>query len=354
MIKNISVIEGDGIGPEVIKQTIKVLNSIARKYGHEFHYKYILAGSEAIKKLGDPMPKETIDSCLKTDAVLFGCIGDPKYDHNPRGMRPEDGLLKLRKKMNLYCNIRPIVIYPKLLDKSPIKKEFLNQVDFIIYRELTGGIYFGKKGRYKNEEKAYDYCIYSKSEIERIGEMAFKAAIYRKKKVTLVDKANVLETSRLWREVIKKISLDYPDILLDFLYIDNASMQIIMNPNRFDIILTDNMFGDIISDESSVLTSSLGLLPSASIGYDKSMFEPIHGSYPKAKGKNIANPLGSILSGSMMLEYFGMHQEKKLLEEAVKSSLEKEVSTLDIMSDSKSSSSTEEVGDYIDRYITNQ
>jgi 3-isopropylmalate dehydrogenase len=352
MIKIISVIEGDGIGPEVMKETIKVLDSIAIKYGHSFRYRNVLAGAKAIEKLGDPMPEKTIDSCLKSDAVLFGCIGDPKYDHNPIGMRPEDGLLKLRKRMNVYCNIRPIVIFPKL-NKSPIKKEFLNEVDFIIYRELTGGIYFGKKGRSKNEEEAYDYCIYSKREIERIGEMAFKAAVLRKNKVTLVDKANVLETSRLWREVIKNISLDYPNVNLDFLYIDNAAMQIIMNPKKFDIILTDNMFGDILSDESSVLTSSLGLLPSASIGNGKSMFEPIHGSYPKARGKNIANPLGCILSGSMMLEYFGMYKEKNLLEEAVKSSIEKKVCTPDII-DSKLSFSTEVVGDYIAQYITNQ
>ncbi|WP_341657389.1 3-isopropylmalate dehydrogenase [Blattabacterium cuenoti] len=352
MIKNISVIKGDGIGPEVIKQTIKVLNSIAIKYGHDFRYKNTLAGSKAIEKFGNPMPEETINNCLKSDAVLFGCIGDQKYDHNPIGMRPEDGLLKLRKKMNLYCNIRPIFVFPKL-DKSPIKKELLNEVDFIIYRELTGGIYFGKKGRCKNGERAYDYCIYSKEEIEKIGEKAFKAALLRKKKVTLVDKANVLETSRLWREVIKKISLDYPDIDLDFLYIDNASMQIIMNPKRFDIILTDNMFGDILSDESSVLTGSLGLLPSASIGDYKSMFEPIHGSYPQAKGKNIANPLGCILSGSMMLEYFGMHKEKNLLDEAVKNSIDKKICTPDII-DSKLYSSTEEVGNYITNYIINQ
>ncbi|WP_185871605.1 3-isopropylmalate dehydrogenase [Blattabacterium cuenoti] len=352
MIKNISVIEGDGIGPEVIRQTIKVLNSISIKYGHDFRYKNILAGSKAIEKFSDPMPEETIDHCLKSDAVLFGSIGDPKYDHNPIGMRPEDGLLKLRKKMNLYCNIRPIIVFPKL-DKSPIKKELLKEVNFIIYRELTGGIYFGKKGRCKNGNKAYDHCVYSKKEIERIGEKAFKAAFSRKKKVTLVDKANVLETSRLWREVIKEISLDYPDICLDFLYIDNASMQIIMNPKKFDIILTDNMFGDILSDESSVLTGSLGLLPSASTGGDKIMFEPIHGSYPQAKGKNIANPIGCILSASMMLEHFGMYKEKNHLEKAVQNSIEKKICTPDII-DYKLSSTTEEVGDYIEKYILYQ
>ncbi|WP_185868988.1 3-isopropylmalate dehydrogenase [Blattabacterium cuenoti] len=352
MKKNIAVIEGDGIGPEIMKQTIKVLNSITRKYNHDFHYQNVLAGSLAIEKVGDPMPEETIDICLKSDAVLFGCVGDPKYDHNSIGMRPEDGLLKLRKKMNLYCNIRPIIVYSQI-DKSPIKKELLNGVNFIIYRELTGGIYFGEKGRSKNGEKAYDYCVYSKKEIEKIGRMAFQSALLRKNKVTLVDKANVLETSRLWREVIQKIALDYPDVNLDFLYIDNAAMQIIMNPKIFDIILTDNMFGDILSDEASVITSSLGLLPSASIGNKKSMFEPVHGSYPQAKGKNIANPLGCILSASMMLEHFEMHEEKSILEKAVKKSIEDQVCTSDII-DSKFSSTTEEVGSFIEKYIQNQ
>ncbi|WP_185861229.1 3-isopropylmalate dehydrogenase [Blattabacterium cuenoti] len=352
MIKNISVIEGDGIGPEIIQQTIKVLNSVAIKYDHDFRYQNVLAGSKAIDQLGNPMPEETINNCLKSDAILFSCVGDPKHDHNPRGMRPEDGLLKLRKKMDLYCNIRPIIVFPKL-NKSPIKKKLLKKVDFIIYRELTSGIYFGKKGRSENGEIAYDYCIYSKKEIERIGEMAFQAAMNRKKKVTLVDKANVLETSRLWREIIQKISLDYPNVNLDFLYIDNAAVQIIMNPEKFDIILTDNMFGDILSDESCVLTSSLGLLPSASIGKYQAMFEPIHGSYPQAKGKNIANPLGCILSASMMLEYFGMHKEKNILEAAVKNSIENKVCTQDIVN-IESSYTTEEVGNYIEKYILNQ
>ncbi|WP_185876788.1 3-isopropylmalate dehydrogenase [Blattabacterium cuenoti] len=353
MKKNISIIEGDGIGPEIMKQTIKILRTITNKYDHDFHYKKAIAGSMAIEKFGNPMPEETINSCLNSDAILFGCVGDPKHDNNPIGMRPEDGLLELRKKMNLYCNIRPIIVYSKI-NKSPIKKEILNGVDFIIYRELTGGIYFGKKGRSENGEKAYDHCIYSKKEIERIGKMAFEAALSRKKKVTVVDKANVLETSKLWREVIKKMGVDYPDIDLDFLYIDNAAMQIIMNPKKFDIVLTDNMFGDILSDEASVITSSLGLLPSASIGENKrSMFEPVHGSYPQAKGKNIANPLGCILSASMMLGYFEMYKEKNLLEEAVKKSIENKICTPDII-DSHSSSTTEEVGSYISQYIQNQ
>ncbi|WP_185851533.1 3-isopropylmalate dehydrogenase [Blattabacterium cuenoti] len=353
MKKNVVVIEGDGIGPEVIKQAIKVLNSIEEKFSHNFLYKKMIAGSKAIEMFGDPMPKETIDSCLKSDAVLFGSIGNSKYDHYPRGMRPEDGLLKLRKKMGLYCNIRPIITYSEIINKSPIKKERLENVNFLIFRELTGGIYFGKKGRSQNKEEAYDYCIYSKKEIEKIGKIAFQAALSRKKKISLVDKANVLETSRLWREVIKEMSLNYPNVDLEFLYIDNAAMQIIMNPKKFDIILTDNMFGDILSDEASVITSSLGLLPSASIGVNnKSLFEPVHGSYPQAEGKNIANPLGCILSVSMMLEYFGMCKEKILLEEAVKSSIEKKICTPDIIDSSLVT--TEEVGNYIEKYIKNR
>ncbi|WP_185873803.1 3-isopropylmalate dehydrogenase [Blattabacterium cuenoti] len=352
MKKNITVIEGDGIGPEIIKQAIKILNAIGKKFHHDFLYRKALAGSIAIEKIGTPMPIKTIDDCLIADAVLFGAVGDPKYENYPFGMRPEDGLLKLRKEMDLFCNIRPIVTYSQI-NKSPIKKEKLKGINFIIYRELTSGIYFGKKGRSLNKEEAYDYCFYSKKEIERIGRMAFQAARFRKKKITLVDKANVLETSRLWREIINKMSFLYSDIHVDFLYVDNAAMQIILNPKKFDIILTDNMFGDILSDLSSVLTSSLGLLPSASIGNKKSLFEPIHGSYPQGVGKNIANPIGSILSVSMMLEYFGMYKEKILIEKAVKNSIEKKICTPDILEYKNKSSSTEEVGDYIANYIKN-
>ncbi|WP_185856014.1 3-isopropylmalate dehydrogenase [Blattabacterium cuenoti] len=350
MRKNVVVIEGDGVGPEVIKQAIKALNSIGKKFFHNFIYQKLLAGSKAIETLGNPMPKETIDSCLKSDAVLFGAIGNSKYEHYPIGMRPEDGLLKLRKKMELYCNIRPIITYPKI-NKLFLKKQQLDNINFLIFRELTGGIYFGKKGRSKNGKAAYDCCVYSRKEIQRIGKMAFQSALSRKKKITLVDKSNVLETSRLWREVIKEMASDYPDVLLEFLYIDNAAMQIIMNPKKFDIILTDNMFGDILSDEASVLTGSLGLLPSASIGKKKSLFEPVHGSYPQAEGKNIANPLGCILSASMMLEHFGMYKEKIFLEEAVKSSIKEKICTPDIISNS--SVKTEDVGDYIEKYIKN-
>ncbi|WP_185864983.1 3-isopropylmalate dehydrogenase [Blattabacterium cuenoti] len=351
MKKYISIIEGDGIGPEIMKQTLKVLNAITKKYNHEFHYNFLFAGGVAIEKYNVPITENTIKNCIESDSVLFSCVGDPKYDCNKIGFRPEDGILKLRKSMRLYCNIRPILFFPGI-NISPIKQEIINKADFIIYRELTGGIYFGKKGRSKNLRKAYDYCVYSKKEIIRIAKVAFDASLLRKKKVTLVDKANVLETSKLWRETVKEVSLDYPKVKLDYLYIDNAAIQIIKNPNNFDIILTDNMFGDILSDESSVISGSLGLLPSASIGDNKKyLFEPVHGSYPIAKGKNIANPIGCILSAAMMLDYFGMLKEKILLEKAVKMSILNKISTEDINTDNPSG--TEEVGNYIEKYIFN-
>ncbi|WP_185868471.1 3-isopropylmalate dehydrogenase [Blattabacterium cuenoti] len=352
MKKKISVIDGDGIGPEIMESTIKILKSIEKKYQHHFSYHRVLGGGMAIEKFGVPMPEETMNICSKSDAILLSCFGDPKYDHFPIGMRPEDGLLKLRKSMKAYCNIRPIFFYNTLSNQSPIKKELLNGVNFVIYRELTGGIYFGKKGRIKNGDIAYDHCTYSKKEIERIGYHAFHAAMNRTKKLTLVDKSNVLETSRLWREVICKMGKDYPEVTLNFLYVDNAAMQIILTPSKFDIILTDNMFGDILSDLSSVLIGSLGLLPSSSIGYGTPIFEPVHGSYPQAKGKNIANPIGCILSASMMLEYFGMYKEQKLLIEAVNHSIKHGIITKDLCS-CPLSRTTSEVGNYIVTYINN-
>ncbi|WP_185877853.1 3-isopropylmalate dehydrogenase [Blattabacterium cuenoti] len=349
MNKYIAIIEGDGIGPEIMKQALKVLNAITKKYGHKFYYKKFLVGGASIDKENNPITDKTINDCIKSDSVLFGCVGDNKYNSYPTGMRPEDGLLKLRKKMNLYCNIRPIICFSGI-DNSPIKKKYINKSDFLIYRELTGGIYFGKKGR--SENYAYDYCSYSKKEIERIAKIAFENSLVRKKKLTLVDKSNVLETSKLWRKVVHEVSLDYPNVKLNFLYIDNATIQIITRPNQFDVILTDNMFGDILSDESSIITGSLGLLPSASIGENhKSMFEPVHGSYPEAKGKNIANPIGCILSVGMMLNHFGMYKEKNLLYQAVKNSILCKVSTEDI--NKSNPSNTEDVGNYITKYILN-
>ena len=318
MKKNIAVINGDGIGPEVTKQSVKVLDAVAEQFGHEFNYTYCLMGAVAIDATGNPLPDETIEVCLNSDAILFGAIGHPKYDNDPTAkVRPEQGLLKLRKSLQLFANIRPITTYAALHHLSPLKTKQLEGVDFIIFRELTGGIYFGKKETSEDQTRASDECSYTRNEIERVSHQAFKYAQQRRKKLTLVDKANVLETSRLWRKVVQEIATQYADVKVDFLFVDNAAMQIILNPKQFDVILTENMFGDIISDEASVITGSLGLLPSASVGNSTALFEPIHGSYPQAAGKDIANPLGSILSTAMMLDYFGMQKEAELVREAV-------------------------------------
>lgn len=318
MIKNIAVIFGDGIGSEVTQQSVKVLDTVAEKFGHEFNYNYCLMGAVAIDKTGNPLPDETIEVCLGSDAVLFGAIGHPKYDNDPTAkVRPEQGLLKLRKSLQLFANIRPVNAFTSLHHLSPLKSKLLEQVDFIIYRELTGGIYFGEKKTNEDQTWAYDGCVYTKEEVERIAHLAFQAAQKRKKKLTLVDKANVLETSRLWRKVVQEMAQQYADVKLDFLFVDNAAMQIILNPKQFDVILTENLFGDILSDEASVICGSLGLMPSASVGISNALFEPIHGSFSKAAGKDIANPLGSILSAAMMLDYFNLKVEAALVREAV-------------------------------------
>jgi 3-isopropylmalate dehydrogenase len=331
MKKHITVIEGDGIGPEVTRQAIRVLNAIAQHYGHEFTYQYELMGAVAIDKTGDPLPEATITSCLKSDAILFGAIGHPKYDNDPTAkVRPEQGLLKLRKSLQLFANIRPINTYASLQHLTPLKADRTEGVDFVIFRELTGGIYFGKKELSADGQKASDDCVYTSQEIERVSHLAFKYAQNRRKKLTLVDKANVLETSRLWRKVVQGIAAQYPDVAVDFLFVDNAAMQIILNPKQFDVVLTENMFGDIISDEASVLSGSLGLLPSASIGTGAALFEPIHGSYPQAAGKDIANPLGSILSTAMMLDHFGLTKEAQAVRNAAYWTLQHGFVTKDI------------------------
>ena len=318
MIKNIAVIFGDGVGPEVTQQSIKVLDTVAEKFAHTFNYHYCLMGAVAIDQTGNPLPDETIETCLNCDAVLFGAIGHSKYDNDPTAkVRPEQGLLKLRKSLQLFANIRPVTAYQSLHHISPLKSKLLEQVDFIIYRELTGGIYFGEKKTNEEQTWAYDGSVYTKEEVERIAHLAFQAARGRKKKLTLVDKANVLETSRLWRKVLQEMAAQYPDVKLEFLFADNAAMQLILNPKQFDVILTENLFGDILSDEASVISGSLGLLPSASVGNSNALFEPIHGSYSQAAGKDIANPLGSVLSAAMMLDYFNLKEEASLVREAV-------------------------------------
>ncbi|MBI3138886.1 MAG: 3-isopropylmalate dehydrogenase [Sphingobacteriales bacterium] len=331
MKKKIAVIEGDGIGPEVTKQAIRVLNAIAESFHHEFEYSYCLMGADAIDKTGHPLPDETIETCLNSDAILFGAIGHPKYDNDPTAkVRPEQGLLKLRKSLQLYANIRPVSTYSSLFHLSPLKSKNIEGVDFVIYRELTGGIYFGKKETSADGNLASDDCSYSREEIERIAHLAFQHAQKRKKKLTLVDKANVLETSRLWRKVVQELAAQYPEVIVDYMFVDNASMQIIVNPKQFDVILTENMFGDILSDEASVISGSLGLLPSASIGKGSALFEPIHGSYPQAAGKDIANPIGSILSAAMLLDHLEMKEEAQLVRDAVNWTLLNSFVTKDI------------------------
>lgn len=346
MNKKIAVIPGDGIGPEVTSQSVKVLDAVAKRFGHAFDYHYAVMGAIAIDQTGNPLPDATIDICLNSDAILFGAIGDPKYDNDPTAtVRPEQGLLKLRKVLQLFANIRPIDTYKALQHMSPLKAKQLENVDFVIFRELTGGIYFGRKEKSEDGNAALDECTYSREEIERIAHLAFRYAQQRRKKLTLVDKANVLETSRLWRKVVQEVAASYNDVAVDYMFVDNAAMQIILNPAQFDVILTENMFGDIISDEASVLSGSLGLLPSASVGNSVALFEPIHGSYPQAAGKDIANPLGSILSAAMLLDHFHLHDEANAVRRAVEWTLVNGFVAKDI--DPVNNYSTSSIGDLI-------
>ena len=349
----IAVLSGDGIGPEVTHQAIKVLKAVAQEFDHSFRFKEAPVGAIAIDQTGNPLPDDTLALCKSSDAILFGAIGDPKYDNDPSAkVRPEQGLLKLRKELGLFANIRPVKAYETLLGKSPLKKSIIEGTDISIYRELTGGIYFGEKQLSEDGNVASDLCEYSREEIERIAHLAFKAAQSRKKKVTLVDKANVLETSRLWRKVVTELAKEYTDVELDFLFVDNAAMQMILNPKQFDVILTENLFGDVISDEASVIGGSIGLLASASVGEKYAMFEPIHGSYPQATGKGIANPIASILSAAMLLEHFGLYKEAEVIKAAVEKSLQLHVTTPDLNT-KFDHITTNKVGDFIEDFINN-
>lgn len=350
MEKTITVLAGDGIGAEVTGEALKVLASIASCYNHQFHYVHHLIGAGAIDATGSPLPDNTLQSCIHSDAILLGAIGDPRYDNDPAAtVRPEQGLLALRKSLELYANIRPVQLYPELAALSPLKKEKLAAVDMLIVRELTGGIYFGKKEKTGDGSFASDLCHYTRQEIERVAIVAFEAAMGRRRKLTLVDKANVLETSRLWRQVVREMAIQFPEVTVDYLFVDNAAMQLILNPQQFDVILTENMFGDIISDEASVLNGSLGLLPSSSLGKGTALFEPVHGSYPQAKGKNIANPMAAILSAAMMLDYFGLAAEAALVRQAVHKAITRGKVTSDL--DPATHYSTAEVGAAICHYI---
>lgn len=343
----IAVLAGDGIGPEIIEQAVKVLKSVAKKYGHTFEFEEASVGASAIDISGDPYPESTHEICMNSDAVLFGAIGDPKYDNDPKAkVRPEQGLLAMRKKLGLYANIRPVATFPSLIHKSPLRRDLVEGADFVVIRELTGGIYFGEpRGRSEDGEKSYDTCIYTKAEVRRIVDLAFDYARKRDNRLTVVDKANVLATSRLWRETVQEMVPDNKDVEVDYMFVDNAAMQIIQWPKKFDVMVTENMFGDILSDEASVITGSLGLLPSASVGVHTSVYEPIHGSYPQAAGKNIANPLATILSSAMLLDGLNLTTEAKAVRDAVTKSMDQGIVTEDI-SEGKAYS-TSEVGDWI-------
>lgn len=346
---NIAVLAGDGIGPEITEQAIKVVNAVCKKFNHQPQYTKALVGATAIDQVGSPYPDATHEICMNSDAVLFGAIGDPKYDNDPKAkVRPEQGLLAMRKKLGLYANIRPVNTFKSLIHKSPLKTELVDGADFMCIRELTGGIYFGRpQGRTEDGLTAYDTCVYTVGEIERIVRLSFEYAMKRRKKLTIVDKANVLATSRLWREISQKIAPDYPEVEVEYMFVDNAAMQLIRWPKHFDVVVTENMFGDILTDEASVITGSLGLLPSASIGVHTSVFEPIHGSYPQAAGKNIANPVATILSAAMMFEYaFGLMEEGAAIRKAVEKSIDQNIVTEDI-AEGGSSYKTSEVGDWI-------
>jgi 3-isopropylmalate dehydrogenase len=344
----IAVLPGDGIGPEIIAEAVKVLDKIAIKFGHRFYYRYGLIGGAAMRQGLDPYPAETHEICSEADAILFGAIGDPLYDNNPDAkVRPEQGLLAMRKKLGLYANLRPVKMYPELVHLSPLREDRIVGADLLVVRELTGGLYFGEPRELRNNGTvAVDTCVYSVGEIERIAHVAFRQARLRRKKVTLVDKANVLETSRLWRRVVTPLALQYPDVELDYLFVDNTAMQLIINPKRFDVILTENLFGDILSDEASVISGSIGLLPSASIGDRVPLFEPIHGSYPDGAGKNIANPMATILSAAMLLRT-GLHlqAEADAVEGAVEETIRQKILTWDLNHENPASTSV--VGDFV-------
>jgi len=349
----IAVLAGDGIGPEIMEQGVAVLSAVAAKYGHEVSYTEALCGAHAIDEVGDPFPEETFRICQEADAVLFASVGDPKFDNDPTAkVRPEQGLLAMRKKLGLYANIRPVETFDCLVHKSPLKDELVRGADFICIRELTGGMYFGEKK--EGVDEAYDTNYYTRPEVERILRVAYQYARQRRHHLTVVDKANVLASSRLWRKVAQEVMTEYPDVTTDFMYVDNAAMRMIQEPKFFDVMVTENTFGDILTDEGSCITGSMGLLPSASTGSSTPVFEPIHGSWPQGKGLNIANPLAQILSVAMLFEYFDLKEEGALVREAVRASLDAEVRTPEIQVEGGAHYGTREVGAWIVDYIASK
>lgn len=346
----IAVLAGDGIGPEISAQGVAVMSAVCDKFGHEVSYEQALCGAAAIDATGDPFPEETLRICRDADAVLFSAVGDPKYDNDPTApVRPEQGLLAMRKQLGLFANIRPVETFDCLVHKSPLREELVKGADFICIRELTGGMYFGEK--LEGDERAYDTNAYTREEVARILKVAYEYARRRRKHLTVVDKANVLASSRLWRRVAQEMAPLYPDVTTDYMYVDNAAMRMIQEPRFFDVMVTENTFGDILTDEGSCITGSMGLLPSASTGESTPVFEPIHGSWPQARGLNIANPLAQILSVAMLFEHFGLQEEGALVRRAVNASLDAHVRTPEIQVEGGEKYGTREVGEWIVSWI---
>lgn len=351
----IALLAGDGIGPEVIKQAVKVCNAIAQKFNHNIQWDEGLIGAAAIDATGEPYPEDTHEICLSSDAILFGAIGDPKYDNDPSAkVRPEQGLLKMRQKLGLFANIRPTFTFPSLIHNSPLKKERIEGTDLVFLRELTGGIYFGEKGRKDGGNSAFDVCFYTKKEVKRLAKKGYEMAMKRKKRLCCVDKANVLETSRLWRETVQEMEKDFPEVEVSYEFVDAVAMRLVQWPNSYDVLITENLFGDILTDEASVISGSMGLMPSASTGETSALFEPIHGSYPQVAGKDIANPLATILSAAMMFEdAFELKEEGKVIRQAVNAALENKILTKDLVKEGDSHYKTSELGDWIAKKIQN-
>ena len=348
---NIALLAGDGIGPEVIDQAVKVSDAIAKKFNHEITWTPALTGAAAIDAVGEPYPDETHEICEAADAVLFGAIGHPRFDNDPLAkVRPEQGLLKMRKKLGLFANVRPTFTFPSLLDKSPLKRERIEGTDLVFLRELTGGIYFGEKGRRDAGETAFDNCVYTRAEVIRLAKKGFELAMTRSKKLCCVDKANVLETSRLWRETVQAMEKDYPEVTVSYEFVDAVAMRLVQWPNSYDVLITENLFGDILTDEASVISGSMGLMPSASLGLKIGLFEPIHGSYPQATGLNIANPMATILSAAMMFENFGLQEEGKAIRAVVNDALNEGIVTEDL-ADGGKAYGTKEVGDWLAKNV---